>query len=157
MILIKHLSAYNMLYGTGYGWATSRAPMWLSTPRQACRKPSASKSFHKELLPDNGLANPRLLSEWTFNLLIQNNCCIAHDMIFQEHQKGRVTMVHIRFCFDKSKHNCFLHKFKSANNPILNPVDYVIIIIHCADSLWVPLEELVGVYSPCTGPSHFIF
>ena len=56
-------------------------------------------------------------------------------------------MVHIRFWFDKSKHDFLVQKFQHTDDPILNPVDAAVSIIQRAYMLRVPLKEPVGVYA----------
>jgi hypothetical protein len=57
-------------------------------------------------------------------------------------------MVHIRFRFDKSKHNFTIRKFRTTTDWILNPVDAAVSIMRRADLLAVPMGEPLGVYSP---------
>jgi hypothetical protein len=45
------------------------------------------------------------------------------------HCKGTIVMVHVCFCFDKSKHNFSICKYQSTVDPILNPVDAAVSIL----------------------------
>jgi hypothetical protein len=82
------------------------------------------------------------------------NCCIPHARVLKAHRGKLVTMVHIRFRFDKSKHNFSIRKFQSTLDAILNPVDAAVSILHRADILGVPVNEPVGVYSLPEGPAY---
>jgi hypothetical protein len=76
------------------------------------------------------------------------NCCVPNNDLLTVHKKGKVTMVHIRFRFNKSQHNFSIRKFQTTKDPILNPVDAAISILRRAIMLKVPLSEPVGVYLP---------
>jgi hypothetical protein len=56
-------------------------------------------------------------------------CAISHAHLLSMHRKRRDMTVHIRFCFDKSKHNFSIRKFQSTEDAILNPVDAAVSII----------------------------
>jgi hypothetical protein len=71
---------------------------------------------------------------------------IPHAVLYSCHQQKQVQMVHIRFRYDKSATNFSTRKFPTSNDPILNPVDAVISILHRADLLGVKTNEPVGVY-----------
>ena len=83
-----------------------------------------------------------------FQFFTVANCRVPHDMIHKFHKKGMITMVHIRFRFDKSKQNFSVRKFQVTKDHILNPVDAAVSIMRRADMLKVPLLEPIGVYLP---------
>jgi hypothetical protein len=59
------------------------------------------------------------------------HCCIPPNKLLLTHQRGKTTMVHVQFWFDKSKPNFSIKIIQSTNNPILNPVvDAAVSIIH---------------------------
>jgi hypothetical protein len=81
-----------------------------------------------------------------FTFYDSNDCLIPHDALFRLHGKKQVAMVHIRFRYDKSAENFSTRKFPTSTDPILNPVDASISILHRAALLRVPRNEPVGVY-----------
>jgi hypothetical protein len=92
-----------------------------------------------------------------FQFYDNDNCCVSHVMAYRAHREGRIHMVHIRFRFDKSKHNFTIRKFRTTKDWLLNPVDAAISILRRADLLKVPKDEPMGVYSPPWSPTfHFL-
>jgi hypothetical protein len=85
-----------------------------------------------------------------------SHCCLPHSQLMLAHGKGTIAMVHVRFRFDKSKHNFSIRKYQSTADPILNPVDAAVSILRRADLLHVPDNEPVGVYAP-SGVSSYSF
>jgi hypothetical protein len=57
------------------------------------------------------------------------NCCVTHNKFLKAHWRAIITVVHIRFCFNKSKHNFSVRKFQSTLDAILNPVNAAMSII----------------------------
>jgi hypothetical protein len=83
-----------------------------------------------------------------FQFFTNDNCCVLSSMVHREHKRGHITMVHVRFRFDKSKHNFSIRKFRVTTDHILNPVDAAVSILKRADILKVPINEPMGVYMP---------
>ena len=54
--------------------------------------------------------------------------------------------MHIRFRYDKGTENFSIRKFSLSSDPILDPVDAVISILHQATLLHVPQWEPIGIY-----------
>jgi hypothetical protein len=81
-----------------------------------------------------------------FTFYDANDCVIPHHAIYGQHRKKNVKTVHIRFCYDKSPHNFSFRKFPVSSDPILNPVDAAISILHRATMLKVLATEPMGVY-----------
>jgi hypothetical protein len=75
-----------------------------------------------------------------------HDCVIPHAILYSRHQQKRVTMVHVRFRYDKSADNFSTRKFPTSEDSILNPVDAVISILHRAELLGVKPTEPVAVY-----------
>jgi hypothetical protein len=71
------------------------------------------------------------------------------------HANARVTEVHIRFCYDKSKDNFIIRKFRSVDHLYLDPIDACVSIFRRAQYLRVPSAEPLGVFS--TTPSSYRF
>jgi hypothetical protein len=82
-----------------------------------------------------------------FQFYDENNRCVPQEHVLAMHKKQRVKTVHIRFRFDKSKHNFVIRKFDTTTDAILNPVAAAVSIIRRADMLQVPAHEPVGVYA----------
>jgi hypothetical protein len=74
------------------------------------------------------------------------DCLVPHSTLHDRHSKKQVTMVHIRFRYDKSAKKFSVRKFPTSNDSILNPVDATVSILHRANLLGVPPNEPVGVY-----------
>jgi hypothetical protein len=118
----------------------------------------------KKSQPFQTIPNEKDAGEWAgqplafiradFTFYNAANCCVPHTAILCAHKKGLITMVHIRFRFDKSQHNFSIRKFQHTSDPILNPVDAAVSIIRRADILRVPALAPVGVYSPPWSPTH---
>jgi hypothetical protein len=66
-------------------------------------------------------------------------------------QHKQTATVHIRFCYDKSAETFSFWKFTLWKDPILNPVDAAISILHRVDLLGVPVNEPAGVYGRQSG------
>jgi hypothetical protein len=81
-----------------------------------------------------------------FTFYDASDCLIAHDAIFHCHRKKQITMVHIRFRYDKSADNFSTRKFPSSTDAILNPVDATVSILHRAALLGIASHEPIGVY-----------
>ena len=81
-----------------------------------------------------------------FTFYDARDCLIPHDDLFRRHGKKQVTMVHIRFRYDKSAENFSTRKFPVSTDSILNPVDATISILHRAELLGIPPHEPIGVY-----------
>jgi len=64
-----------------------------------------------------------------FSFYTSENCCVPHKLVLRAHKKGTIAMVHIRFRFDKSKHNFTIRKFQVTTDTILNPVDAAVSIL----------------------------
>jgi hypothetical protein len=82
-----------------------------------------------------------------FQFYNKAHCCIPHTQVYTEYRKGLLQTLHIRFRFDKSKHNFVIRKFETTLDPILNPLDAAVSILRRADMLRVPVDEPIGVYA----------
>jgi hypothetical protein len=71
---------------------------------------------------------------------------IPHSRVFRQHKLRAVSTVHVRFRYDKGAENFSIRKFSLSSDPILDPVDAVVSILHRATLLSVPEWEPVGVY-----------
>jgi hypothetical protein len=91
-----------------------------------------------------------------FTFYDKTDCVISHASLYNQHHKRNVHMVHIRFRYDKSAENFSLRKFPVSADPILNPVDATVSILHRADLLQVPENEPVGVYGGAKGQYYFL-
>jgi hypothetical protein len=83
-----------------------------------------------------------------------NQCCVPHPRILHFHRKNLIRTLHLRFRFDKSKHNFVVRKFVITNDPILNPIDTAVSILRRADLLCVPANEPVAVYALAVSTSY---
>jgi hypothetical protein len=65
--------------------------------------------------------------------------------------------VHIRFRYDKGAENFAIQRFSLSSDPVLDPVDAVVSILHRATLLLVPKWDPIGVYgaSP-SSPFYFL-
>jgi hypothetical protein len=81
-----------------------------------------------------------------FTFYDADDCVVPHSSLYSQHHKQTLRAVHIRFRYDKSAENFSLRKFSASTDPILNPVDALVSILHRADLLRVPSHEPIGVY-----------
>jgi hypothetical protein len=106
---------------------------------------------------DEWAGQPLAFVREDFQFYDHDNCCVPHSQCYKAYKAGRLVMVHIRFRFDKSKHNFTIRKFKKTTNWMLNPLDAAISILRRAEMLVVPKNEPIGVYAPVWSPSyHFL-
>ncbi len=108
--------------------------------------------------PDAGqwAGQPLAFTRDDFQFFDANQCCVPLPSVFAAHRKNSIRAFHIRFRFDKSKHNFVIRKFAITTDPILNPVDAAVSILRRADMLKVPMQEPLGVYSH-PGEHSFLF
>ena len=83
-----------------------------------------------------------------FQFFTSDNCVVDSSLVCRAYKQGCIAMVHVRFRFNKSKHNFSVRKFQLTTDPILNPVDAAVSILRQADMLKVPPNEPMGVYLP---------
>ena len=91
-----------------------------------------------------------------FQFFDGQQCCVPHLKVSEHHRKGLIKAFHIRFRFDKSKHNFVIRKCMLTTDKILNPVDAAVSILRRATRLKVPANEPIGVYS-VAGTESFLF
>jgi hypothetical protein len=70
--------------------------------------------------------------------------------VFLRHKLGQVCTVHIRFRFYKGAENFSIQKFSFSLDPILDPVDVAISILHRATILKLPEWDPVSIYGNLT-------
>jgi hypothetical protein len=81
-----------------------------------------------------------------FTFYTQAHEAVALATIHSTYLTGVVAKVHIRFRFDKSPRNFSFRKFRSTNDPILDPVSAAVSCIHRADLLRIPAWEPIGAF-----------
>jgi hypothetical protein len=86
-----------------------------------------------------------------FTFYDNKDCLVPQTDIYRLHQKKQVTMVHIRFRYDKSADNFSVRKFPTSTDAILNPVDATVSIIHRANMLGVLATEPICTYGSKLG------
>jgi hypothetical protein len=114
---------------------------------------SLKKNQRFQIIPDGHDAGPwagqpLAFTRADFTFYNRDSCCVPHTKILSAHKKGQISMVHIRFRFDKSQNNFSIRKFQVTDDAILNPVDATISILRRAEMLQVPILEPIGVYRP---------
>ena len=91
-----------------------------------------------------------------FQFYDKAQCCVPHPQVLHTYKKGCLKTLHIRFRFDKSKHNFVIRKFEATSDKILDPLAAAVSILRRADILLVPRNEPMGVYTT-TGSTQFRF
>jgi hypothetical protein len=71
---------------------------------------------------------------------------IPHSELLHLHTARRVASVHVRFRYDKGAENFSVRKYSSTNDPILDPVDAAVSLLHRANLLSVTEWEPIGTY-----------
>jgi hypothetical protein len=88
-----------------------------------------------------------------FSFYTDEHRAISPSDLHQTFLQGNVASVHIRFRFDKSPRNFSIRKFRSTNDPILNPVAAAVSCIHRADLLGIPDWEPIGAFGSVSSRS----
>jgi hypothetical protein len=71
---------------------------------------------------------------------------IDHALLAQRHALNQVQFLEITWRYDKSAHNFAKRRFLSNSQPIFDPVDAGVSIIHRANLLGVPIDAPIGVW-----------
>jgi len=82
---------------------------------------------------------------------------VPHGDLVTTHRKGRVQFVQLCWRFDKSANNFVIRRYAATTDPIFNPVDAAVNIVHRARLLRVPQSHPVGAWRAPNGkPYRFL-
>jgi hypothetical protein len=109
-------------------------------------------------IPDAGIwaGQPLAFIRADFTFYSDSHAIVPLSDIVQSHRLQRIVDVHIRFRFDKSPTNFSVRKFRTTNDPILDPVAAAVSCIHRADLLDIKEWEPIGVYYSSRRGSRFL-
>jgi hypothetical protein len=75
---------------------------------------------------------------------------LDHAVLAQRHALSEVQFLEITWRYDKSANNFAKRRFLSNSQPIFDPVDAGVSLIHRANLLGVPSDEPIGVWRPAS-------
>jgi hypothetical protein len=105
-------------------------------------------------VPHNYRQTPLAFVRSDFLFFDQASHIIDHAMLAERHAINEVQSLEITWRYDKSANNFTKRRFLSNSQPIFDPVDAGVSLIHRANLLGVPFDEPIGVWrSAITNPT----
>jgi hypothetical protein len=132
-------------------WDWLRLGIFTGSRRSEYAQSGLHKNQRFQVIPVNGETGvwggqPLAFIRADFQFFDSEARRIPQSDVYRLHKRGQVRTVHVRFRYDKSAENFSIRKYSVSSDPILDPVNAAVSILHRADALQVPMLEPVGVY-----------